>query len=428
MDIRVPPVAFLGICNRAANVRNGNTNFFEWNVLGLKDVVLSYIAPINLLGYYVGISVFVPALQDTKFLLKLGRQNGEEIGSYEINFEGYATLDNHTLATKEDAFGLPQRGWGTVFFPISEPAGMLTESGLYEVILECNGEELLIGQFRFQVINPEPLTAERVNAIKSSPSATKTVRLEICCNKCGDCLKTFASLEMKTNKEEENYLWYEHLPDTFHCSCGATTIDLRIIKKNLHGLLGQPLGDAKSVSFTPLYEVSALEMISNDFFKLIESNPREEIVQKFIEDNPVLLHQFPAQEIYFKPPLLTFYNADFGLVTPQRELLLIELEKPSTKLLKKDGGINAELQHAFDQVNNWLHIVNEHRIAVLDSLRIKREEVASVKAVVIAGRDKDYDKEHIRRLKGTDFGRVVFLTYDDLLASLNSLIKRIKSL
>lgn len=40
--------------------------------------------------------------------------------------------------------------------------------------------------------------------------------------------------------------------------------------------------------------------------------------------------------------------------------------------MKKDGGVAAPLSHAFDQVRDWLHTVDEHRLAVLDSLKIDR--------------------------------------------------------
>ena len=65
---------------------------------------------------------------------------------------------------------------------------------------------------------------------------------------------------------------------------------------------------------------------------------------------------------------------------------------------------------------------------MLDSLKIKKEDVSSVYGIVIAGRDIGYDAHHLRRLKGEDRGRVLFLTYDDLLFALDALIKRMDEL
>jgi Domain of unknown function (DUF4263) len=114
------------------------------------------------------------------------------------------------------------------------------------------------------------------------------------------------------------------------------------------------------------------------------------------------LHQFPSNRILTKPKILLAYVADFGIVTPTKELLLIELEKSDMRLLKKDGGIAAPPNHAFDQVRDWLHEVDEHRLAVLDSLGIAREEVSAIRGVVIAGRDSGCDAKNLRKLKGTD--------------------------
>jgi hypothetical protein len=122
------------------------------------------------------------------------------------------------------------------------------------------------------------------------------------------------------------------------------------------------------------------------------------------------------------------HRADFSIVTPQKELILIEIENTRTRLLKKDGGMAAPLSHAFDQVQDWLHVVNDHKLAVLDTLNVHRDMVSTVRGVVIAGRDKGQDAAHLKRLKGIDRGRVSFLTFDDLLFSVGALVRDIGSL
>jgi hypothetical protein len=71
---------------------------------------------------------------------------------------------------------------------------------------------------------------------------------------------------------------------------------------------------------------------------LLNSDPLEEILQRFIEHNPILLHRFPAQQLFFKPSILSRFNADFAIVTPEKELVLIEIERASTRLLRSNGG------------------------------------------------------------------------------------------
>ena len=97
-------------------------------------------------------------------------------------------------------------------------------------------------------------------------------------------------------------------------------------------------------------------------------------------------------------------------------------------MMKKDGGVAAPLSHAFDQVRDWLHLVDEHRLAMLDSMKVEREEVSTIRGVIIAGRDSGYDAHQLRKLKGADWGRITLLTYDDLLFSLDALIRRLDAL
>jgi hypothetical protein len=179
-----------------------------------------------------------------------------------------------------------------------------------------------------------------------------------------------------------------------------------------------------AIGHVRLYEQSALESLLVSFRTLLDSNPSEEALQVFIQDNPILLHQFPSEQIFFKPPILTFFHADFAIVTPQKELILIEIEKADARLLTRTGGEAAPLGHAFDQVQSWLHTADEHRLAILDSLGISRDAVSAIKGVVIAGRDVGYNTAHLRRLKGVDRGRVTLLTYDDLAAGLSALSSR----
>jgi hypothetical protein len=134
---------------------------------------------------------------------------------------------------------------------------------------------------------------------------------------------------------------------------------MSLIRANLHAMLGHRYGEGDLISFLPLYERSSLESLRTDFAQLLQGAKKEEQVQQFIQKNPVILHQFPAERLFPKPPILTFFVADFAIVTHQRELILVELEKPTTQLLKKDGGVAAPLSHAFDQVRDWCQLASD---------------------------------------------------------------------
>ena len=125
-----------------------------------------------------------------------------------------------------------------------------------------------------------------------------------------------------------------------------------------------------------------------------------------------------------KKPVLSFYVVDFAVVNQRKELLLIEIERPGIPLVKKDGGIRSELQHAIDQVRRWIQVFNDHRAAALECFDLKLEDVAKVKGTVIAGRTPQ-DEKQARLLRATSWGEIDFFTYDDLLKGASDIIKQI---
>jgi hypothetical protein len=421
-------IIFLGLCERAAYVRDGNTNLFKWNVLGLKNVILSSLFPLPLAGISIGIA-FRPTdnIDTTKFSIT-------DVSGKEIMTIGFATR----VAIPEDVGELQKKneplircsnqGWTPAFLPLGTNNVVISQPGVYYVHSVTDQNTDLIGEIQFVLIEPPPLTSDRIAAVRSDPKASKAVILEIGCTKCPIKLKVYAALEQSTKLENDGCKWFSTIPDSFLCDCGTTKMDLSIIRRNLHSLLGHRIGHGSELSFIPLYEKGAIESIKTIFASLITNTHREEVLQQFIEENPILLHQFPATQIFSKPKILTFFAADFAIVTPQKELILIELEKTSTQLMKKDGGVAAPLSHAFDQVRDWLHVVDEHRLAVLDTLKIDRDAVSTIRGVVIAGTDHGYDAQHLRRLKGTDWGRITLLTYDDLFFALGALLNRMAAL
>ncbi len=268
------------------------------------------------------------------------------------------------------------------------------------------------------------MTPDRVAAIRAKPHAAKRVHVQLSCRNCDESIHAYAGIEKDDALELEGWQWYESLPDEFTCSCGETSnIDLTYIRSNLHGLLGDTLRTGPRVSLTHMHDPDSLERIFNDFSGLLEEQPAEEELQQFIEDNPVLLHTFSPDRVFYKKPILAKHQTDFAVVSSSKELVLIEIEKSSIRLLRKDGGVTAASTHAFDQVRDWLHEADEHRPAVLEAFDLSPDEVTQVRGAVICGRDQGYDAEALRKLKATRYERIVFLTYDDLLRSLGILIR-----
>lgn len=307
---------------------------------------------------------------------------------------------------------------------------LIPRAGDYNILLRENNQETLIGQLIFELEEPPPLTDARKRAIRSDPNAAKAARAVISCPKCQGGLKAYAGLERVPESEAKGYIWYENLPESYMCSCRQLALNLSLWKRNLHGLLGQSVSNGEKTTLVPLYEKSALQNIHANFTSLLQEPAREEIFQKFLEENPVLLHQFSPEKLFVKAPILSLRKTDFAIVNHQHELILIELERPDTRLLKADGNIHSELQRALGQPREWLQHADNHRGAVLTCIGVEQREIGAVRAVVIAGRDAEYDREHLRTLKSdpTYGGRIRVMTYDDLLANFRTLVRRVESL
>ena len=410
----LPQVAFLGFAERSEQVRDAETVALKWNVLGLKNVLLLNFLPIPLNGWKVGIALrFFDLSKPLKITLRA--ESGEEIGFFNLQI----VKDN---PTPESLIALSTSyGWFVAFvaFPSTPPLVIQKQGRHFAILQRDDNCEDIIGEFYCAVVDPPPLTPERIAAIKSHPKGIKAVRAVFGCAICPSKVQPYAALERDLGLEAEGFKWYADIPEHFTCECGKTQLDFGSLKRNFFALLLQPMPPSGEVSCVPLYEKSSVENLRLEFLNLVSRDPLEEELQKFIEENPLLLHQFPAEKLFFKPQILTQFKADFAIVTPQKELVLIEIERASTRLLKSDGGQHSDLTHAIDQVHNWLGVTGDHLLAVLDdSLHVPREMVSTVRGVVIAGRDLGNNANHLRALKARYRGEIRFLTYDDLAAAL----------
>lgn len=415
-------VVFLGACQGANYV----SELSRWNIIGLTNFVFSHIFPF-ILNRLTFAFAFHPAALSDELNLRFVDDSGNEIGGLQLNFEsgisdtGFESVDSSGFIHRD--------AWAVRCFDFSDFDWFITKPGTFYFEVLRGSSYVRVGVLCFAIATAPPLSSERVLAIKSNPNALKSVRLEFGCKNCASKSRSYAGLERSSKFELDGWTWYENLPESFICSCGSSSVDLSYVRQNLHSLLGSSIKSSSDIlSYMPLYEKSSLQLIRGEFASLIESGCKEEELQQFINGNPIILHQFPSVRILPKPPITTAYKADFAIVTPQKELILIELERATTRIMKQDGGTASELTHAFDQVKDWLYEFGDHRVSILDGLSIDRHEVSSLKGVVIAGRDVGYDARELRKFKSKDFGGIIFLTYDDLLFSLDALISNFEML
>lgn len=424
----LPQVAFLGFAERAISVREGETNLVKWNVLGLKNILLTNFFPFWLNGWNLALALRITAPPGV-LVLKFKADSGEEIGGVNLGLAAATPQVPLTQPASPFLWYLPQ-AWLVAFLPLpAEPNICIQKPGRYVAAVQTeDANEEIIGEFYCALVDPPPLTPEREAAIRSNPRATKAARMVLGCTLCPSKFRVYAALERMASLEAEGFTWYRDIAEHFICECGKTQLDLSTVKQNFFAVLGQPIGVSGQVDYKPFYERSALENLRVEFVNLLNTDPPEESLQQFIEQNPILLHQFPAEKLFFKPPISTRFKADFAVVTSQKELVLIEIERPSTCLLKQNGEQHSDLTHAVEQINQWLGVLDDHRLSALEEMRISREMVSKIRGVVIAGRDAGNDANHLRRLRGSYQDRVALLTYDDLAVSLAALAQKIGDL
>ncbi len=146
----------------------------------------------------------------------------------------------------------------------------------------------------------------------------------------------------------------------------------------------------------------------------------------FIEQHAILLSRFHAKRLFVKPNIIGRFEADLGIVDSRNQLWLIELEKPSLQLFKRDGHPTQALMHAYGQVTDWLHQYAKYPGAILDALGLKAEDVVSVRGAVIAGRSKNVTHDVLQRqLSNPPYPNIEFMTCDDLGVSLLEISKKI---
>jgi len=322
---------------------------------------------------------------------------------------------------------LASEGWVFIASPITSDV-LVYSQGVYKVFLSHASDEQYVGIATFVHIAVPPYTPQQITALKSDPLATKFVRLEIKCNVCHGVLKAYAGIERSSSLESQGFRWNLEIDqDEFICSCGKTRFSMTPIKTGLHGLLQRNINPQTqtNISSVQLYEKTTLEQHCRELLQLIEAATGEEKLQLFLESHPIFFHVFQPTKIVFKPPILTKYFADFAILNGRQELLLIEIERPQLKMLKKDGGNTAELEHAFHQVRTWKQVLDDHKIAALEAIGdLKVNEVAKVKGVVVAGR-KPSDGKFVRMLRSLSNADIELFTYDDLLHSVTELIKHV---
>lgn len=403
------------------------------NVLGLSMSRVFHFLPVNLRDQIVAFAWYRPSPGEAfKIIFRTDRMAKPAQIELSIQLSQVVAVERRTdlepIQTTEMSEG--PNGWHLEFHRLDTDL-VIFEPGVYKVYLASDCEELYLGEVTIFNAERQPFSADEIAAIRSNPFGSKLIRMAIKCNFCGSELRCYAGLQRDAKLESEGFTWNLDIQrDRFQCQCGAHDFSLRPIKNGLHGALQQSFAriprdaDLSSVSSVRLYEDSVIQEYCRQFKELIDSRPGEQIVQTFLEKHEIFFSAFMPKRLMVKPPILTEYFADFAILNERKELLLIEIERPGLLLLRRDGVVTADLQHAYGQVQDWCRVFDDHRAAALDAWGLHLEDVAKVRGVVIAGRTPANEDEE-RRLRSENRGDIEFYTHDDLLKGVVGLVRHV---
>jgi len=118
-----PGIIFLGICERALSVSEGNTNFSKWNIIGLKNIILSYIFPLQIRNLKLGLLIDFNRVGNM-FDLWITNKDGKKYYSIKIQIDKFKKQNSKRETVKEYDSGslVLKDNWTPFFVPIKKPA------------------------------------------------------------------------------------------------------------------------------------------------------------------------------------------------------------------------------------------------------------------------------------------------------------------
>jgi hypothetical protein len=304
---------------------------------------------------------------------------------------------------------------------------LIPHPGRYVIQYVYGSKSLKVGEAHFHYQKAPTLTPDQIKAIESNPESIKAIRMDLGCKFCPTKLKVYTGLKRQSSLEREGWVWQTDLQERFECQCGKTKYSLEYLKESMHGMLLKDFSrETSGLSYVRRYGHDQVVKVVKEFNQLLYTERHEQPIQTFIEKHPILLSGFHAKRLFVKPNIVGRFQADFAAVDSRDQLWLIELEKPSMKLFKKDGHPTATMNHAYEQVRDWLYQYAKYPGAILSSLSLKENDVVAVRGAVIAGRSTPAIREALQRhLFVPPYPDIEFMTLDDLANTLLQVSKKL---
>jgi len=363
----------------------------------------------------------------SKWSIRIADEHDAEFGR--LNFSSISKGEQVAASSEEPKGASPISIVKDAMFTIIhfKIDSLVNQPGRYVVQSIYDEKPTEIGSVHFHYQKSQSLTPDQIKAIESDANSAKAIIMELGCKFCPTKLKAYTGLTRQPELEREGCVWQTNLGKEFQCECGKTNYSLEYLRESMHGMLLKDFSrDTSRLGYVRRYGHLQVCKIVEDYQTLLNTERLEPPVQKFLEKYPILLSRFNAKRLYIKPNIIGKFEADFAIVDSRNQLWLIELEKPSMPLFKRNGHPTQALMHAYGQVTDWLHQYNKYPGAILDTLNLKEGDIVSTRGAVIAGRSAEVSHKVLHRhLSNPPYPNIEFMTCDDLGASLLELSKKL---
>ncbi len=171
--------------------------------------------------------------------------------------------------------------------------------------------------------------------------------------------------------------------------------------------------------------IDRLKNLLNEYTILLNIADKEEQLQVFIKEHPILLQ--PYAKVFPKQKLGEDFITDFILTNTLDQGIkytFVELEKVSMPVFTKQEEFSKEFNHACTQTLNW-DVWLENNKAYLQN---KLPGLETPDFLIVAGRSIDFSEttKSLLRAWNRRQKNLTFLTYDDLIQKLKELIENLE--
>jgi hypothetical protein len=172
--------------------------------------------------------------------------------------------------------------------------------------------------------------------------------------------------------------------------------------------------------------ISRLYEILEQYRSIVDKKHFEErVIHRFLRDNNVMLFPTKKQMVYeypLKEGEQIRYKIDFVIEITTGRYVLVELENPRHKLFTAAGDFRQIVNHASQQVANWILWIRNHP----DNVRTDFPGIIAPEGLIVIGRNSDLNNEQREKIRlRNEHQHIKLMTYDDLAEEAENHIKHI---